>query len=492
MIGIVGFGAYIPRLRLSRRSVVQANAWYAPHLVARGEGTRSMANWDEDSVTMSVAAARDCLGAGNDRSGVRAVYLASCTPPFAERLNAAIVCEALTLDEDVEAIDLGGSQRAALGGLGMALSRARLGQGDVLLLAADQRNAQPGSAQELDYGDGAAALRVGDRNVIAEHLGGATRSVDFVDHFRRSGQEIDYYWEERWIRDEGIAKLVPECIRAALSDAGVEPAQVDCFILPTIFAGADAQVARQCGIRAEAVADSMRGSVGDTGAAHALLMLSRAMESATPGQIIVVAQFGSGVQSMIFRATDSIRTFRPRTGVALYLQHGVEEHSYTRFLSFKGQLQLERGMRGEQDRKTALSTAWRHRKAILGLVAGRCEATGAVHFPPSRLSYVQGDPRLDTQRPYKLAERRARVLSWSAEYLSSHRSPPNQYGQVDFEGGGRLLIEFTDVEKGGIESGIEVEMVFRIKDFDEKRGYTRYFWKATPVREPDAAVPVEE
>ena len=105
-----------------------------------------------------------------------------------------------------------------------------------------------------------------------------------------------------------------------------------------------------------------------------------------------------------------------------------------------------------------------------------------MHFPPSRLSAEPGAPLQDTQRPYKLAERHGRVLSWSAEYLSFHRAPPHTYGQVDFDGGGRILMEFTDIAQGDIESGTEVEMVFRIKDVDDRRGYTRYFWKATPVR----------
>lgn len=104
-----------------------------------------------------------------------------------------------------------------------------------------------------------------------------------------------------------------------------------------------------------------------------------------------------------------------------------------------------------------------------------------MHFPPSRISYDQGKPLQDTQKPHKLAERRGQVLSWSAESLSFHRAPPHQYGQVDFEGGGRILMEFTDVAKGDVASGTEVEMVFRIKDIDELRGFTRYFWKATPV-----------
>jgi len=482
MFGIVGYGGYVPRLRLARRAVAEANAWYAPQFAGSAKGTRAFANWDEDSITMAVAAARDCLGPADDRSRVAGVMLASGTLPFAERLNSGVVCEALTLREDVQASDVTGSQRAALSALSQAIAQVRSGGGDVLVLAADNRKTRAASSQELDFGDGAAALLVGRDKVLAEYLGAGTVTVDFVDHFRAAGEEIDYAWEERWVRDEGIAKLMPRAVAAALAEAEVSASRIDHFIFPTTFAKMDQQLAKACGLRAEAVVDALAGSVGDTGVPHGLLLLAHVLERAQPGQHILVAQFGSGAQALVFRVTEEIRGFRPVKGVSEWIRRGLEDGSYTRFLSFKGQLDLERGMRGEQDRKTALSTAYRHRTAILGLVAGRCEVTGSVHFPPSRISYDQGKPQQDTQRPHKLAERRGTVLSWSAEYLSFHRSPPHRYGQVDFDGGGRILMEFTDAGEGDVDAGTTVEMTFRIKDVDDRRGYTRYFWKATPVR----------
>jgi len=485
MIGIVGYGGYLPRLRLKRSAVVEANAWYAPGLAGKGRGTRTLANWDEDSLTMAVAAARDLLGPAEDRSRVRHVLLASTTLPFADRLNAGVVCEALTLADDVQASDLGGSQRVALSAVAQALDAVKASDDAAacaLVLAADNRQARPASAQELDYGDGAAALMLGRHGVIAEYLGGGALTVDFVDHYRATGEDIDYHWEERWVRDEGIGKLMPRAIAAALQKAGVAAAQIDHFIFPSSFAKMDQQLAKACGVRAEAVVDAMASSIGDTGAPHALLMLAHVLQTAQPGQHVLVSQFGSGAQALVFRVTEAIAQFRPTVGVSGWLARGAEEANYTKFLSFKQQLRLERGMRGEQDRKTALSTAFRHKAAILGLVAGRCSVTGQVHFPPSRISYDQGKPLQDTQVPHKLADRLGTVLSWSAESLSFHRAPPHHYGQVDFDGGGRILMEFSDVAKGDIASGTRVEMHFRIKDLDELRGYTRYFWKAVPVR----------
>lgn len=483
MIGIVGYGAYLPRLRLSRRAVFEANAWYTPQFAGKARGHRTMANWDEDSVTMAVAAARDCLGPDEDRSRVRALTLASSSLPFAERLNAGIVAEALTLDEQLMAQDVTGSQRVALSALSQALTAVRGGQGETLLLAADNRRTTAASGAELDYGDGAAALLLGRENVLAEYLGAAHRTVDFVDRFRRTGEDVDYHWEERWVRDEGIDRQMPALIAEALADAGVEADAVDHFIFPAAFPKVDARLADRCGIAADAVVDNLADRAGNTGVAHGLLLLAGVLEHARPGQIVLLAQFGNGGEALVFRVTETIDRFRPVVGLRGWLERGREEVAYTRFLSFKGRLHLERGMRGEQDKKTALTTLYRHRRAILGLVAGRCRETGQVHFPPSRIAYTPGQPVQDTQEPWKLAERRGRVLSWSAEYLSWHMSPPHQYGQVDFEGGGRILMDFTDVERGDVSTGCDVEMVFRIKDVDETRGFNRYFWKATPVRD---------
>src|SRR5262245_1180152 len=115
-VGILTYGAYLPRLRLARRSVAEANAWFNPALRGLAKGERPMCNWDEDAVTMAVEAARDCL-TGQDRNTVSALSLASTSFPFEDRLNAGIVLEALNLAPGVAAQDVTASQRAATSAL---------------------------------------------------------------------------------------------------------------------------------------------------------------------------------------------------------------------------------------------------------------------------------------------------------------------------------------------------------------------------------------
>ncbi len=271
MIGIVAYGGYVPRLRLQRKAAASANAWFNPGLMGAAKGERAMANWDEDAVTMAVEAARDCLP-GQDpmaaRRHVDAVYFASTTMPFADRQNAGIVAAALSLPETIASSDVGGSQRAGTSALLAALNAVQAGSATTaLVVAGEKRKAKAASTQELQFGDGAAALTIGSGDVIARLVGAHSITTDFVDHFRGEGEDYDYNWEERWIRDEGYSKIVPAAVKGALAKAGVDGAAVSAFVMPCTFAKLDQSVAKLCGIAAEKVRDNLAANVGDTGSA---------------------------------------------------------------------------------------------------------------------------------------------------------------------------------------------------------------------------------
>ncbi len=491
MVGIISWGAYAPRLRLSRKAAASANAWIAPGLMAKAKGERSMANWDEDALTMAVEAARDALGPGDDRSHIHSLYYASTTAPFADRLNAGIISAALTLEKAIFATDVTGSQRCGITALSQALTAAKSG-GTALVAAGEHRRARAASTQELDWGDGGAAFVVGSgTQPVAELLGHGVITDDFVDHFRGSDSEFDYSWEERWIRDEGIVKLVPPAIKQALNAAGIGGEQVKHFCFPSTFAGMAANLAKLCAIPAESVTTNLAAEMGEAGSAHGLIMLAHALEHAEEGDIILVAQFGQGAEALVFRATRYVKTRRPARGVHGSLNDRKEETNYLKFLFFNGLVEWDMGMRAEKDNKTALTTLYRNSDMILGLVGGRCTETGVVQFPRSRISVAPNNPAVDTQEPYKFADRKGSVLSYSADYLTFAMAPPNHYGMIVFEGGGRIFMDITDVEPGDVDSGLPVRMVFRKKETDDKRGFQRYFWKAVPDRSAAAKAVAE-
>src|SRR6185295_3540059 len=252
--GILSCGAYFPRLRLQRKSIAAANSWFAPGLRGLAKGERAMANWDEDSITMAVEAARDCL-AGRDRSAIGQLMLASTTHPYDDRQNAGIVANALNLPSALAVLDVTGSQRAGTSALATALACAS--GAEILVTVGEHRRAKAASPQEMHYGDGAAALLVGKGKPVARLLAAHSETVDFVDHFRGADAEHDYAWEERWVRDEGYMKIVPRALEAVLKAAGAKPESVTHFCMPCTLSRVVPAIAKRAGIAENAVRDTL-------------------------------------------------------------------------------------------------------------------------------------------------------------------------------------------------------------------------------------------
>jgi 3-hydroxy-3-methylglutaryl CoA synthase len=474
--GILSFGAYVPRTRLQRKAIAAANGWFNGALRGLAKGERTIGNWDEDTITMAVEAARDCLGS-TDRASLQQLVLASTTHPFDDRQNATVVASALHLPTALRTADAAGSLRAGTGALVAALG----GRDRTLVVASDLRRAKAGSVQEMHYGDGAAAMLVGEGRPIARLLGAHTESVDFVHQYRMHDRDTDYGWEERWIRDEGYLKIVPRAIGTLLKRLGVEPSSIAHFCLPGTLSKIAPTVAKRCGLAETAVRDNLAAVCGDTGAAHPLLMLAAALEDARPGDRILLAGFGEGCDVLLLECAEG-EAAPARVGVRGALANRREDANYMRWLSFSGMIDLERGMRAEVDKATALTVLYRNRDMVQGLVGGCCRACGTVQYPRQRYCVNPECNALDSQDDYLFSERAGTVLSYTADSLTYSPDPPTYFGMVQFEGGGRMLMDFTEIEAGKVDVGLPVGMRFRIKDADANRGFVRYFWKAAPVR----------
>ncbi|KAB2913066.1 MAG: 3-hydroxy-3-methylglutaryl CoA synthase [Hyphomicrobiaceae bacterium] len=474
--GILAFGAYIPWRRLQRKAIADMHGWFAPALKSQAKGERAFCNWDEDPVTMAVEAARDAL-TGRDRATVAALRFASTTFPFLDRLHSGLVAEALSLDQGISTVDVAATQRAGTS----ALIEALASDGETLVLAAEKRVAKAASPVEMTSGDGAAALLVGDGKPVARLLAKASRSADFVDHFRSLDNPYDYQWEERWIRDAGYMQIVPPVIARCLEQAKLGPGDVTHFCMPATLSRVANAVAKAAGIADKAVCDPLHANLGDTGVAHPLVLLVAALEKAKAGDRILVVGFGQGADVLLLEVTAEIAKQPKRLGLAGHLARRKEETSYGRFLSFNGMIEMERGMRAETDKGTPLSSMWRNRATVTSFIGGKCSKCGTLQFPKTDVCVNPNCNAMHTQEPYPFAEMGARIKSYTADRLTYSPDPPACYGMIEFEEGGRTMLDFTDMDADALKVGQPMRLMFRIKDIDPNRGFRRYFWKATPV-----------
>lgn len=480
MIGITSYGAYIPRLRLDRMSIYQAMGWFAPALISVAQGERSMCNYDEDSVTMAVAAAQDCL-IGKDKKKIDAGYLCSTSVPYLDRQNAGIVATALNLRSDINTADFSSSQRAGTTGLLTALNVVKGGDSkSILVTAADRRMTRPAGFYEMWFGDGAASLMVGDEDVIAEFKGAYSVSYDFVDHFRGSWCKFDYTWEERWLREEGYSKIIPEAVNGLMKKLKITMDDVQKLVFPCIFKAEHRSIAKKLGASGDKLVDTMHEVCGETGAAHALLMFVSALETAKPGDGILLAGFGQGCDALYFKVTENITKLAERLGVKGSLAKKKTTDNYMKFLKFRDLIDPETGIRAEAPVQTAMTALWRNRKMVLGMVGGKCTACGTPQFPPAEVCVNPACGHVGLMDDYEFANVPAKVRSFTGDLLAFSVDPPAVYGMVQFEGGGRFVADFTDCDLDDVKVGMPVKLSFRRRVMDVQRGFSQYFWKAVP------------
>lgn len=481
MVGITSYGAYIPWYRLQRKSIFQAMGWYAPFTYGIAKGEKAVCNYDEDSLSMAVNAGMHCLE-NMKRERIGSFFLASTTLPYQERMNASIVSTALDLSPHVRSADLTGGIKAGTTAMLAAMDGIEAGRCEqAMVCATDSRLGKPGGTYEHVFGDAAASFLFGKENVIAEFKGSFSLSYDFVDQRRATGDPFNRNWEERWIRDAGVSKILPEAFAGATTRFGLDPSQISklCIALPADMSS----MGKKLNLAPDHFQDPMLGQVGDCGAALAGLMLVAALEDAKPGDHIVVLGFGSGADLLHFEVTEAIHDLPSRRAVKASLANRMEMDNYEKYTTWRGIQPVEVGIRGEAPAPTALSTLWNHRQVILGMVGSKCMACGTPQFPPQRICANPSCKAVDKMEPYRFADRKGKIFTFTGDMLAFSTNPPSIYGLVDMDEGGRLWMDFTDIDIKDMRVEMPVRLSFRLKYKDDGRGIMGYFWKAIPAEE---------
>lgn len=483
MAGIRAFGAYLPRYRLERKEMAKAISWINPATLGLASGERTVANYDEDAITLAVSAVRNALPE-NPTSilpGKGFIYAASTSFPYAERLNAAIISEALECAESCQTADFSGSTRCAAAALLAGLQQIQSGSASWgVVTASEVRKSKPGSADEFMQGDGAAAIVLGNEKVIAEFKGSLSVSADFPSPLREPSKPFPRFWEERWMRDEGYTKIIPYALKTYFANKGLSPSDFRFIIYPCPFPREHGIIGKIAGFAEEQIVNPQFLTVGDTGSAQPLLLLAFAIEQCQPGDQILVVCYGSGADILHFQATELIGSIKPAKSFKDLLTRKAPI-SYQKFLAFREVLEVETGLRGEFQAETPLSVMWRNRKAILGLVGSRCTRCGTPQYPPQKICVVSECQSVNTMEPYSFSRRKATIFSYTGDNLAFSYDPPQIYGIVDFEEGSRMMLDFTDCSLPDLKVGMEVELSFRRKYHDRHRGVHTYFWKAIPL-----------
>ena len=469
-IGIAAVGGYLPLLRLDRKLAARELAWSG--LAMPRSGYRSVAGWDEDPLTMAVEAARGLVG-----KPPQALRFVSTSAYFTDRAQGALLLDALALPASVRTTDLANSRRAGTS----ALLDALLGGKEEVVAAAEKRDTQPGSAAHFAYGDGAAAIRTGP-DPAARLVGHASLTSDFVDRYTSRDHPTPYAYEERFVRDTAVEKLLVPGIKAACAAAGIEPEAIAHVACAEPVANCWKAVAKRLRCPAPNHCETLTDAAGDLGAAHPLFALGLALAAAKPGDFVLLVGFGSGVDALVFEVAAAVPG---ASETAALLAQGEVIRDFARFLNLTGAIDLDWGMRGEFEQKAQATVLERVGRDTIGFIGGR-DSTGNVQFPKSAIPVNPAIEGPEVLEDVRLADEEATIVSVTADRLNFSPDPPFDFGLVQFDntqpgGGARVLMEMVDRPADGFKVGDRVRMRLRIKSQNARLGFRTYFWKAAPL-----------
>jgi len=461
MAGIIRYGSYVPFFRLQRAAM------------GAGKGERAVASFDEDSVSMAVEAARDAVRGGVP---IDAILFATTSPAYAEKLDSATIQAALDLPEQIASLGLAGSTRMGLAALLVGLDLAAAGRA-ALVCASDVVTGLPGGSRESQGGDGAVAFVTGaDAGAIARLIGRASMTMEILDVWRLPEERFPKQWEERFIA-ETMAPAITDTARRALDAAGVEASSLSTVILDGTNPRSLAGLPKALGLKPEQIADPLAATVGRTGAAHAGLLLARALDQAKPGDRILVVCEADGADALVFEVTGAITDAKPVRKVDRWIASKRNDLGYNNYLKWRGVLPFEPPRRPDPERPAAPPMR-RHERWKLAFVGSRCTRCQAGHLPPQRVCVKCG--AVDQMRAERYADTSCRIATYTLDHLAYSLQPPVVNAFVDYEGGGRFPCELTDVDPASVAIGNHLEMTFR--RLFTAQSVHNYFWKARPGR----------
>jgi hydroxymethylglutaryl-CoA synthase len=457
-VRLLGVGAGAPALRVAASDI--GAAWGRG-----GRGQIAACAPDEDTLTLAWDAASAALAAaGVGPDAIDAIYWGTSRPPFAEGPSLAFLSAALSLPTAVSGALLAGSPHSGMEALAAGADAVAAGSARIaLVVVSDAIHPGLGSAFEARCGAGAAAVVLGAQGGAASLGARVTHSRPFVDRYRGDGEADN--------RDLYDARLFREEIFLPSIQAVTEQmaSSVRAWSLPDPDGRLGAVIAKQVGA-APAASAAVYASVGDTGAAAALLGAIGAMDAA--GTIALVGNGGGRTTGVLVTAD------APVPGAALVtaaLDRG-RPASYTEMLRARGQLvpggeTIPMGVPPE----SALFV--RGADEMLGLLAGRCVDCGTISTPPSihPTCINCGGPKLE---PVSVA-RGGSVHT----YVVNHTMPapfvaPLPIAVLDLDDGARLMLQVVG-DGSDIEIGRRVELVLR--KYAHERGVPVYGFKARSV-----------
>ena len=476
MIGIKSYGVYLPKYVLPRELI--AKAWDFPAV----PGNKAVASIDEDSLTMAIEAGLDCLS-GIDPKSIDGLFFASTTQVYTEKDSASFIASVIDMREDIVTTDFTDSLKAGTSALARAVDTIKANKDvkSILVVASDTRVPEPSTMWEYGFADGAAAL------LIAE---GDDLPISIDDYYSISAN-VTGPWkrakEDKFIRTfeakmdnrfyfENITKVMSEIMKRN----NLSPSDIDVAAYYYNNPRSHARVSKMMKFNQGVAQNGLFFQVGDTGTPMPFMLLISALKRPKEDAKIILAGFGDGADALLLHVKERsiLRNLsKDHMGIAGHQKSMEIMKNYNFYLDNKELLEKDR-----YSRKSSTVIHWREQPSLYRLYGNKCTKCGTIQYP-QMFPACYGCRESGTLEPIKL-NLKGTIFTYTLDHLigGNYYVTPIPRCVVDLEGGGRLLLDMTEIEKPeeNVSIGMEVELTFR--KMHEGGEFHNYYWKIRPKR----------
>lgn len=346
MAGIIGYGGYIPYLRLRVEDIWEV--WGDPVDTSalikkkRGLGEKAVGRWDEDSVTMAIYAAKSSLQiAGISGRELNAIYFGSCTNPYASKAAVPIIAEALNASPEVMCADCQFATKSGTAALQVCLALVSAGMAEHgLAIGSDalSRHVPPNDPMEYSASCGAASLVLGKEGILAEIEGMSSYNTQTPEFFRLDGERyIKHAANEKEEYLVGFRKHVKMAVEGYLQKLGRKPDDFAYVAISQPDGRLPLEVGNEMGFADEQIRPGLIAEeIGDCGSASPLLALGTVLDRAKPGERILLISygFGAGCDVIGLRATGLLEDARKRRNGYPSVKELIENKEYISYAQY--------------------------------------------------------------------------------------------------------------------------------------------------------------
>ena len=415
---------------------------------------------DEDIITLAYEAAKD-IPKGN----IDGIFFATSTPVFQNRYHASYLADLLNLNQGILALDFTAGSRSGTDALLLAHEFIDTGKyNNILVVAADVVFPETGKELTAPFGHGVCALLLSNEKGNTEITTAKSFSSALAEEFTYKLNDIQY--DPRFSRDAGFKNNVSFSLKNIVKN----PKTIDAVILNSLYARMAGGIFAKEGFEESQFAkDTLTSKIGNTGSAHALLLLINELENGKKN--ILLADYTNGTNYFEIKSTGA-----PKKKL---LQEQLSSfdliNSYQDYLLIKKAGDFKSSQYSTKEMFSSEMMAEREKDTLLYLKGFKCEECGTIYYLKStRCKKCKCDKFSIVQ-----LNKTGTVYTLTNEHYFPASFPPIAMLVIDLDGGGRITVQQTDTmfpDKNNITIGSKVKLVLR--KMIENDAKPNYFWKA--------------